>query len=113
MTRFVELRDRGFVASSPFRGHGISLRQSDWRQIRLSEPDLRDVEGWVMTIDQIDNARPDWHLTTGHEVGEAPVEVEKDTAETLRSFGVELKAFNEDVAKPDAWIARNFEELEA
>ena len=113
MTRIVELRDRGFLASSRFRGHGISLRQSDWRQIRLSESDLRDVEEWVMTIDRNDNACPDWNLTTWHEVGEAPVEVDKDTAETLRSFGVELKGLSEDAAKPAAWSVGNFEELGA
>ena len=67
-----------------------------------------------MPIDRKDNARPDWNLKTWHEeVGEAPVEVDKDTAETLRSFGVELKGLSEDAAKPAAWSARNFEELGA
>lgn len=113
MTRIAKFRRTGFTRSSRFGVHRIPLQHSSRRQIRLSESELHDVEKWVTIIDRNDNTGPNWGPRAGHDVGMAPVDVDEDSAETLKSFDVDLKELNEKAGELAAQIARSYEKLGA
>lgn len=110
MKWIVELGDRGFVASSRSGVHCIPLRHPGDRKSRLPESELRDIEDWMTTIGRNNNAGPNWGLMPDYDIGMVPVD--EDSPETLRSFDVDLKEWNEEAVNLAAQIARNFEELE-
>ena len=111
MTRLANLRVRGSVATARFGGHGIPLRQSGSRPLRLPKSDRRNVEEWVTTIDRDDNAGSGWSPAPGNQVGVTPLGGDEDSAETLQSIDVDLKGLNRVATALVKQASRDFVEL--
>ncbi|WP_417239157.1 N-6 DNA methylase [Celeribacter halophilus] len=87
--------------------------QADWLLSRFPEGRLRDVEGLVKLVDQVDLAENDYSLTPGRYVGVAPEEDDEDFdfEEAIKEIHDELETLNAEAAELAEIIAKNFAEL--
>lgn len=87
--------------------------QADWLLSRFPEGRLRDIEGLVKLVDQVELAENDYSLTPGRYVGVAPEEDDEDFdfEEAIKEIHDELETLNAEAVELAETIAKNFAEL--